>query len=278
MLKVNNVVKSYKDFKLDCCLEIQPGCITGLIGKNGAGKTTLYKAILNLIQLDSGDITIQGNDYKVFDKNKIGVVLSNIYFGEYLKVSKIIEVLANTFDNFETDKMITRCKQHNLPLDKKLKDYSTGMKAKFNILIALSHHASFLLLDEPTAGLDVLAREEILDLIREYMNEDENRSVLISSHISSDLESLCDDIYLIDNGKIVLHEDSSSLLDDYALLKLTDDQYRNIDHDYIIKTRKESYGYACLTNQKQFFVENYPEIILEKNSFDTLFSMIIRGE
>lgn len=278
MLKVNNVVKSYKDFKLDCCLEIQPGCITGLIGKNGAGKTTLYKAILNLIQLDSGDITIQGNDYQVFDKNKIGVVLSNMYFGEYLKVSKIIEVLANTFDNFETDKMLTRCKQHNLPLDKKLKDYSTGMKAKFNILITLSHHASFLLLDEPTAGLDVLAREEILDLIREYMNEDENRSVLISSHISSDLESLCDDIYLIDNGKIVLHEDSSSLLDDYALLKLTDDQYRNIDHDYIIKTRKESYGYACLTNQKQFFVENYPEIILEKNTFDTLFSMIIRGE
>lgn len=277
MLRVNNVVKSYKDFKLDCCLEIQPGCITGLIGKNGAGKTTLYKAILNLIEIDSGDITIKGDDYKVFDKNKIGVVLSNMYFGEYLKVNKIIEVLANTFNDFEADEMLIRCKQHNLPLNKKLKDYSTGMKVKFNILVALSHHASFLLLDEPTAGLDVLAREEILDLIREYMNEDENRSVLISSHISSDLESLCDDIYLIDDGKIVLHEDCISLLDDYALLKLTDEQYDNIDHEYIIKTRKESYGYACLTNQKQFFVENYPEIVVEKNSFDTLFSMMIRG-
>lgn len=277
MLRVNNVVKSYKDFKLDCCLEIQPGCITGLIGKNGAGKTTLYKAILNLIKIDSGDITIQGTDYKSFDKNRIGVCLANMYFGEYLKASKIIKILANTFDNFETDKMLARCKQYNLPLDKKLNEYSTGMKAKFNILSALSHQASFLLLDEPTSGLDVLAREEILDLIREYMAEDENRSVLISSHISSDLESLCDDVYLIDDGKIILHEDTSSLLDDYALLKLSDEQYNKIDHDYIIKIRKESYGYACLTNQKQFFIDNYPEIVIEKNSFDTLFSMMIRG-
>ena len=131
------------------------------------------------------------------------------------------------------------------------------MKANLNVLIALSHHASFLILDEPTNGLDVLAREEIIDLIREFMEEDENRSVLISSHISSDLEGLCDDI---------------------GLLKLTEEQFNQVDRNYFIKTRKENYGYTALTNQKQFYQENYPEIIIEKNNFDTLFSMMLRGE
>ena len=152
------------------------------------------------------------------------------------------------------------------------------MKAKLNVLIALSHHATFLILDEPTNGLDVLAREEIIDLIREFMEEDENRSVLISSHISSDLEGLCDDIYMIDDGKFVFHETTDCLLDQYGLLKLPDKQFNQVDPSYFIKTRKENYGYAVLTNQKQFYQENYPEIIIEKNNFDTLFSMMLRGE
>lgn len=133
-------------------------------------------------------------------------------------------------------------------------------------------------MDEPTNDLDVLAREEIIDLIREFMEEDENRSVLISSHISSDLEGLCDDIYMIDDGKFVFHETTDCLLDQYGLLKLTNKQFDQVDPSYFIKTRKENYGYAVLTNQKQFYQENYPEIIIEKNNFDTLFSMMLRGE
>ena len=305
MLKVNHVQKSYSHFHLDCSLEIKPGSITGIIGKNGSGKTTLFKAILNLIHIDSGDITLLDKDYKDVDKNKIGCTLANISLCEYLKLKDLVDVLRNTYQDFDLDYFLQKCKQYQFPLDKKINEFSTGMKTKLNVLIALSHHASFLILDEPTNGLDVLAREEIIDLIREFMKEDENRSVLISSHISSDLECLCDDIYMIDKGRIVLHENTDVLLDEYGLikadekqydgkfvfhettdclldqyglLKLTDKQFDQVDPSYFIKTRKENYGYAVLTNQKQFYQENYPEIIIEKNNFDTLFSMMLRGE
>ena len=130
------------------------------------------------------------------DKNKIGCTLANISLCEYLKLKDLMNLLNNTYKDFDLDYFLQKCKQYQFPLDKKINEFSTGMKTKLNVLIALSHHASFLILDEPTNGLDVLAREEIIDLIREFMEEDENRSVLISSHISSDLEGLCDDIYM----------------------------------------------------------------------------------
>lgn len=278
MLKVNHVQKSYSHFHLDCSLEIKRGVITGIIGKNGSGKTTLFKAILNLIHIDSGDIILLDKNYKEVDKNKIGCTLANISLCEYLKLKDLIDVLKNTYKDFDVDSFLQKCNQYQFPLDKKINEFSTGMKAKLNVLIALSHHATFLILDEPTNGLDVLAREEIIDLIREFMEEDENRSVLISSHISSDLEGLCDDIYMIDDGKFVFHETTDCLLDQYGLLKLTNKQFDQVDPSYFIKTRKENYGYAVLTNQKQFYQENYPEIIIEKNNFDTLFSMMLRGE
>ena len=249
-----------------------------LTGKNGSGKTTLFKAILNLIHIDSGDIILLDKDYKDVDKNKIGCTLANISLCEYLKLKDLMNLLNNTYKDFDLDYFLQKCKQYQFPLDKKINEFSTGMKTKLNVLIALSHHASFLILDEPTNGLDVLAREEIIDLIREFMEEDENRSVLISSHISSDLEGLCDDIYMIDDGKFIFRETTDCLLDQYGLLKLTEEQFNQVDHNYFIKMRKENYGYTALTNQKQFYQENYPEIIIEKNNFDTLFSMMLRGE
>ncbi len=278
MLKVNHVQKSYSHFHLDCSLEIKPGSITGIIGKNGSGKTTLFKAILNLIHIDSGDITLLDKDNKNVDKNKIGCTLANISLCEYLKLKDLMNLLNNTYKDFDLDYFLQKCKQYQFPLDKKINEFSTGMKAKLNVLIALSHHASFLILDEPTNGLDILAREEIIDLIREFMEEDESHSVLISSHISSDLENLCDDIYIIDQGQFIFHEFTDCLLDQYGLLKLTDEQFQQVDSSYFLKTRKETYGWDVLTNQRQFYLENYPDIIVEKNNFDTLFSMMLRGE
>ena len=152
------------------------------------------------------------------------------------------------------------------------------MKAKLKVLIALSHQSKLLILDEPTAGLDVLARDEILDLLRDYMLENDERSILISSHISSDLENLCDDIYMIDQGQIILHEDIDTLFNCYALLKTDHDQFNTLDKTYILKYKKEPYGYICLTNQRQFYLENYPEIVIEKNRIDDLFTLMIRGE
>ena len=152
------------------------------------------------------------------------------------------------------------------------------MKAKLKVLIALTHHAQLLILDEPTSGLDVIARDDILNMIREFMEENPHHTVLISSHISSDLESLCDDVYMINDGAIVLHETIDDLLNQYALLKLDDQQYQNIDKAYLLKIKKENYGYCCLTNQKQFYQDNYPDIVIDKNNIDELFFMMIRGE
>ena len=277
MLKVNHVQKTYSHFHLDCSLEIKPGSITGIIGKNGSGKTTLFKAILNLIHIDSGDITLLDKDYKDVDKNKIGCTLANISLCEYLKLKDLMNLLNNTYKDFDLDYFLQKCKQYQFPLDKKINEFSTGMKTKLNVLIALSHHASFLILDEPTNGLDVLAREEIIDLIREFMEEDENRSVLISSHISSDLETLCDDLYMIHQGKVIMHEDTDVLLSDYALLKVDEEEYSKLDRQYILRTKKESYGYSCLTNQKQYYAENYPQMAIEKGNIDEVITMMIRG-
>ena len=141
----------------------------------------------------------------------------------------------------------------------------------------MSHDAKLLILDEPTAGLDVLAREEILDILREYMIPGD-RSVLISSHISSDLEGLCDDFYLIDQGKIILHEETDVLLGNYGVLKVTNEQYQALDRSRILRKKRESFGYSLLTDQKQFYQENAPELSMEKGTIDETIMMMIKGE
>ncbi|MFR2135513.1 MAG: ABC transporter ATP-binding protein, partial [Lachnospiraceae bacterium] len=150
--------------------------------------------------------------------------------------------------------------------------------AKLNLIIALTHQAEFLMLDEPTAGLDVGAREGMLDILRAYMEEKPERSILISSHISSDLEHLCDDIYVIHKGKIVLHEEMDTILEKYAVLKVSEEQYRAMDKRYLLKERKEFFGIACLTNEKQYYIENYPEIVVESGSLDQVILMLTGGE
>jgi ABC-2 type transport system ATP-binding protein len=281
MLKIEHLVKNYGDFTLDCSLELPKGCVTGLIGQNGAGKSTTFKAILGLIRVDSGSITLFGKDIKDLtteDKQNIGVVLSDSGFSGYLTVKDIIPVLENLYKNFDKTFFVEQIKRFNLPLNKQIKEFSTGMKAKLKTLVAISHNAKLLILDEPTAGLDVVARDNLLELLREFMEGDEERSILISSHISSDLEGLCDDIYMIHDGKIILHENTDVLLSDYALLKVDDVQYGKLDKQYILRTMKQGYGYSCLTNQKQYYMENYPQVAIEKGSIDETITMMVRGE
>ncbi len=152
------------------------------------------------------------------------------------------------------------------------------MKAKLKVLIALSHQAEFLVLDEPTVGLDVVARKEMLEMLRDYMEENPRCAILISSHISGDLEELCDDLYMIEDGQMILHEDTDVLLGDYAILKVDEQQFVKLDQQYLLKKKKESYGYSCLTHQKQFYRENYPDIVIEKGSIDDIMMLMMRGE
>jgi len=281
MLKIESLRKDYKNFSLDCSLEILPGRITGLIGQNGAGKSTTFKAILGLISPDGGALRILGKNLQEFnpeDKQKLGVVLSDSGFSGYLTIKDIIPVLENLYEKFDRAFFLEQANRFQLPLDKKIKKFSTGMKAKLKVLAAISHQAKLLILDEPTAGLDVVARGELLGLLREFMEKDEERSIFISSHISSDLEPLCDDLYMIHQGKIIFYEDTDVLLSDYALIKVSLQDYANLDKQYIIRSRKEGYGYSCLTNQKQYYMDNYPQTAIEKGSIDEIITMMTRGD
>ena len=280
MIKIEHLKKHYDNFSLDCSLEVMPGRVTGLIGQNGAGKSTTFKAILGLISIDGGSITLLGKDIKDFsakDKEDLGVVLSNSGFSGYLKISDLISILHNMYSRFDKSLFIEQAQRFKLPMDKQIKDFSTGMKAKLKVLVAISHGAKLLILDEPSAGLDVIARDELYEMLREFLEKDEERSILISSHISSDLESLCDDLYMIHDGRIILHEDTDVLLSDYALLKVDTEQFDTLDKQYILRYKKETYGYSCLTDQKQFYVENYPKIAIENGSIDGIITMMIRG-
>lgn len=280
MIKLENVKKHYKDFDLECSMEVRPGCVTGLIGKNGAGKSTTFKAILGLIASDGGSVQVFGKPVRELgkqDREQLGVVLSDSGFNGTLTIQDLLPVLGTMYPDFKKEDFLAKCEKFSLPRKKKVAQFSTGMKRKLQVLTAMSHNSRLLILDEPTAGLDVVARDQMLDLLREYMEQGE-RSILISSHISSDLEGFCDDLYMIDNGKIVLHEDTDVLLDSYALLKLTEEQYETIDKSYILRYKKESFGYGCLTDQKQFYLENYPDIAIEKGSIDELLLMMVCGE
>ncbi len=280
LIRLDKAEKHYSAFHLNCSLEVPEGNVTALIGPNGAGKSTTFKMILGLIFPDGGCVELFGKDVKGLgreDKEKIGVVLSDSCFSCYLHIGDIVSVLKHTYKTFDQARFLERCAKFGLPADKKLKEFSTGMKAKLKVLIAMSYDTKLLILDEPTAGLDVLAREEILDMLREYMIPGD-RSILISSHISSDLEGFCDDFYLINEGKILMHEETDVLLGSYGLLKVTEEQYQKMDRKYLIRKKRESFGYSLLTNQKQFYQENEPSLSIEKGSIDEAIMMMIKGE
>lgn len=281
MLKMDSVEKRYEKFRLQCSLEVKPGFVTGLVGPNGAGKSTAFKAALGLIHTDGGKIEVFGKDSARLtnkDKAEIGVVLADSGFSEYLSVKDISRVMDALYTEFDRTRFLKQCEQFHLPVNKRVKTFSTGMKAKLKLLLALSHKAKMLVLDEPTAGLDVAAREDLLDILREYMEEDTERAILISSHISGDLEGLCDDLYLMQDGQIVMHEETDVLLDRYAVLKVNEEQFRNLDAQYILRRRKEIFGYRLLTDQKQYYMENYPKIVIENANIDEVVLMMMKGE
>ena len=281
MLNIDHVIKNYGGFRLDVTMEVKPGCITGLVGRNGAGKSTTFKAALHLVHPESGSIQIFGKDSSKLtekDRQELGVVLSDSGFSEYLTVKDVHALLRRMYESYDDGYFLAQCERQGLPMNKKIKEFSTGMKAKLKVLVALSHQAKLLILDEPTLGLDVAMREELLDLLRTYMEGDEERSILISSHIATDLESLCDDIYLIHDGSIVLHEDTDVLLASYAVLKMDAAQYEALDKKYVLKTKKEAFGCSCLTNQKQFYLDNYPQLVVEQSGIDDLILFMIGGE
>ena len=281
MLYIDRLKKNYPGFELEATLEVLPGRITGLIGENGSGKTTLFKAVLGLIRPEGGTAAVFGKPVETLtpaDRCRIGAVLADSGFSGYITVRDVRRILKGFYPSFREDWFARQCVRYGLPENKRIRELSTGMKAKLKILAALSHGAEFLILDEPTAGLDVVVREDVLNMLREYMEEDERRSILISSHISSDLESLCDDFYMIHAGKIVFHEETDRLLSSYGVLKVRPAEYEALDKSYILKRKEEAFGYSLLTDQKGFYLENAPELVMEHAGLDDLILLMVKGE
>lgn len=281
MVSVRNLTKNYGEFSLNVTFDIPDGRITGLVGRNGAGKSTVIKAILGLVRPDGGSVSVLGKDALTLtpdDKQQIGVALSDSGFSNYLTPGDCAKILDKMYDHFDRQKFSEACRKYGLPENKQIRKFSTGMKAKLRVLTALSHDARLLVMDEPTAGMDVEARNEILDIIRSYLEKREDCSVLITSHIATDLEGLCDDIYLIDQGRILLHEDTDVILSDYGVLKMDGQTFSTLDRAAVLCFRQESYGYRCLTNQKRYYLENYPGMVIESCGIDDLILLMTGGK
>lgn len=249
ILEIKNLKKSYKNFELkDINLSVPSGYIMGLIGENGAGKSTLIKAILDIVKPDSGSISVLGcnnlcNNHQI--KDDIGVVLSGCNFPENLNAKNIDSILKSTYKNWDSKKFFSLLKNFDIDSKMKIQKYSTGMKMKLNFTAALSHNPRLLILDEVTSGLDPVVRDDILDIIRDFV-QDENKSVLISSHILSDLEKICDYITFIHKGKIKFSEEKDKLLTSYSIVKCTKSQLKELDSSSIISYRENAFSAEAL--------------------------------
>lgn len=281
MLKIENIKKSYKGFQLDLSMEIENGSIVGLVGANGAGKSTLFKTILGIVHKESGKIYLNDKDItnlRTKDKELISVSMAEGFFPEAFNAKDIKATLKAMYKSFKSDWFDEKCRDFGLDMSKRMSDYSTGMKAKMKVIAALSHDSKLLILDEPTQGLDVVTREEISEMIRGYIDEDEERMVIISSHISSDIEKICDRIYMIDKGKEIINADTDVLISEYAIIRASEEEYKELDKNYILATKKDKYSYNCLTDKKNFYLENYPKLIIEKTTLDEMLIMMIKGD
>jgi len=261
-------------------IEIPEGVIVGLIGENGAGKTTLIKSMLNIIKVDKGEIKIFGKDYKKEEKNikeDIGVVLDNMFFPELLNAKDINISMKDIYKNWDSKLYFSYVKEFKLPTNKPLKSMSKGMRKKLEIATALAHKPKLLILDEPTSGLDPVVRAEVLDIFLKFI-EDEKHSILLSTHITSDLEQIADEIIFIEKGKKVLQKSRDEIIDNYGVLKCDIDYFSKIDKKDIISFKKTKYAYEILVDNKEQMTRKYSDCVIDKITLDNLMLLVIKGE
>lgn len=270
LLCMEHASVKYDRFNLDVSLTVEPGMITGLIGRNGSGKTTTFKAIVDVVRA-GGKTEIFGKDNRRLteeERSMIGIAYTDIFFSGEYKVSAVKRILKSAYKNFNAAEYDRLIKRFDIPQGGKIRNLSTGELAKLRFISAMSHDAKLVILDEPTSGLDVVARDGILDELRNYMESHEDSAIILSSNITQDLEGLTDDVYMIDNGKIVLHENTDTITDDYGLVKCTEEQFENLDKEYVKGVKKAPYGRDVLVSQKRYYLENYPALAVEDGTLD----------
>ena len=252
-IELKNVTKRYEGFTLkDISFALPQGAILGLVGENGAGKSTTIKLIMNAIRSDGGSIQVLGSDNTspafLHVKDDIGIVLDEAYFPEVLNAKQVGKVMKHTYRRWDETTYQRYLDLLNLPCDKQFKDFSRGMKMKLAIAVALSHNPKLLILDEATSGLDPMVRDEILELFNEFTRQ-EDHTILLSSHIVSDLEKICDYIAFLHNGELILFEEKDRLLEEYALVKLPEETLKTLPPEAIVGMKRGAYGVEALVHR-----------------------------
>lgn len=278
ILEVNELTKQLGNFRLDkISFSITEGCITGFIGVNGAGKTTTIKLLLGLIQKDAGEIKFFGeniqNNERDF-KNRIGIVLDDGYFYEDFTLLEMKNVIAASYSNWDERIFKRNIDRFGLRLNQKIGTLSKGMRMKYAIALAISHHADLLIMDEPTSGLDPQVRMELMDILLEYVGE--GRSVFLSSHITSDLDKVADMLILIHEGRIVFSEEKDDLLDKHGLVKGDKSELNDHSKSLFLSINETEYGFTGLTAEKEAIRQQMKNVYMERPSIEDVMLSYIR--
>lgn len=280
-ISMKSVTKKYDKFTLDHInLEIPKGSIVGLVGENGAGKTTLLKCILGLVNTDEGEISIEGKNVRELSpdwKNEIGVVMTGLNFMGTMNAREVGRCMKNFYSGWDEKIYEDYLKKFRIDPQKKIKEYSRGTSMKLDIAISLSHNASLLLFDEATSGLDPVVRDEILDILLEFI-QDENHTAFISSHITSDLDKVADYIAFIHEGGLVFFKEKDELLYDYGVVHCSPRDFATIPGSYVVGVRKNSFAYDVMIKDRRAFERQYRQFPVDNTNIEEIILFQIRGE
>lgn len=281
VLTVKGLTKNYQDFTLDhVSFEIPQGSIVGLIGENGAGKSTIIKAVLGLIKKDDGEITLFGRQDGTLNtkiKEQIGVVFDGSNFSGELTPQKLNKVFKDIYRSWDEDLYISLLEKMAVPIHQKIKTFSKGMKMKLSLVAAFAHHPKLLILDEATSGLDPVMRDDILDMFLEFVQDEEN-SILVSSHITSDLEKVADYIIFVHNGSVIFSKPKDELLENYGIIKCGDAAFERIEKEDRIACRKLDYEWQILVEDRNKIQKKYKEAMVVPATIDEIMLLYVKGE
>lgn len=278
-LIISGLTKTYKDFMLNgVSFSVPCGSIVGLIGENGAGKSTTINAVLGLIQKEAGSICVLGKEQLDNEiKEQIGVVFDGNNYPEIFSARKLNRVMKDIYHSWEEHTFLNLLKKFSLPTDKPIKQFSKGMKMKLAIAVALSHNSKLLILDEATSGLDPVIRDDILDILLDFA-QDETHSILISSHITTDLEKIADYIVFIHEGQVVFSKPKDELIEQYGIIKCGAAQFEALDKLDIIVYRKMDYEWQVLVADRAAMKKKYPKTLIDSVSIDEIMLLYVKGE
>ncbi len=280
-IEIKDLTKKYDGFTLDnISFNVPKGSIMGFIGQNGAGKTTTIKLMLNLIRKDSGSIRLLGldnaeNEFEV--KSRISAVFDELPFHEQINANQLSVILSDVFDGWDKKTYFSYLDRFSLPRKKRFGEFSKGMKMKLQIAAALSHGARLLIMDEATTGLDPVVRNEILDIFLEYLQDEEN-SILLSSHITSDLEKIADKVTFIDKGRILLSGGKDETVESHGLIKCGKNEYKDIDKSDIISARLTDFGAEVMVSDRKKAAKKYSGLTIDDTTLEEIMLFYVRRE